>query len=301
MGGTGVNMAESAATVVSVRPRMGAVIVALFKLRIVALLLVAALGGAFLAAGGRPAAGDILVLLLAGAASAGGASALNDYIERDRDAQMQRTRKRRPLVTGAVAPRVALIAGLALVAGAVLLTLPFNPVLSAFLFLGAFIYVVVYTLWLKPRTSLNIVVGGLAGSCAVLSGSAAVGAWADPGALLLALLLFFWTPIHFWSLALVYREDYEQVGVPMLPVTVSRRAAAGWALTHGVGVAASALLLGGLGLEYLLPALVMSGLLLARAVGLLRDPSTKRAWGLFHTSNVYLLVILVAVCVGAAM
>ncbi|MCU0507323.1 MAG: heme o synthase [Anaerolineae bacterium] len=295
-------MAESAATAVSVRPRMGAVIVALFKLRIVALLLVAALGGAFLAAGGRPAARDILVLLLAGAASAGGASALNEYIERDRDALMQRTRKRRPLATGAIEPRVALLSGLALVFGSVLLTLPFDPILSVFLFLGAFIYVVVYTLWLKPRTSLNIVIGGLAGSCAVLSGSAAAGAWADPGALLLALMLFFWTPIHFWSLALVYREDYEQVGVPMLPVTVSRRAAAGWALAHGVGVAASALLLAlrpGLGLAYLLPAAAMSALLLGRAVALVADPTVERAWQAFHTSNLYLLVILVAVCAAA--
>jgi protoheme IX farnesyltransferase len=294
-------MADGAATIVPARQRLGAVIVALFKLRIVALLLVAALGGAFLAAGGQPESGAIVALLLSGAASAGGASALNEYIERDRDALMQRTRKRRPLATGAVSPRAALVAGLALVIGSVLLTLPFNPILSAFLFLGAFIYVVVYTLWLKPRTSLNIVVGGLAGSCAVLSGSAAAGEWAGGGALLLALLLFFWTPIHFWSLALVYREDYARVGVPMLPARVSARAAAGWALAHGVGVAVSALLLGGLGLEYLLPAGGMSMLLLVRAAGLVADPSARKAWRLFHTSNLYLLVILVAVCVGAAM
>jgi protoheme IX farnesyltransferase len=278
---------------------MGAVIVALFKLRIVALLLVAALGGAFLAAGGRPAAGDILVLLLAGAASAGGASALNEYIERDRDALMQRTRKRRPLATGTVEPRAALLSGLALIFGSVLLTLPCNPILSVFLFLGAFIYVVVYTRWLKPRTSLNIVIGGLAGSCAVLSGSAAAGAWANGGALLLALLLFFWTPIHFWSLALVYREDYEQVGVPILPLRVSARAAAAWALLHGFGTATCALLLGRLGLEYLLPAVAMSALLLVWAFQLTADPSTRKAWRLFHMSNLYLLVILIAVCVGA--
>ena len=221
-----------------------------------------------MASAGRPGWQALVVLLLAGTASAGGASALNEYIERDRDSQMQRTRNRRPLATGAAQPRVSLlIAGIALIAAAVLLTLPFNPIMSAFLFLGAFIYVVIYTLWLKPRTSLNIVIGGLAGSCAVLSGSAAVGAWADPAALLLAALLFFWTPIHFWSLALVYRDDYAQVGVPMLPVTAGRRKAAAWGLAHGFGVAIAAMLLAlqpGLGLIYLIPALVMTMLLLVR-------------------------------------
>jgi protoheme IX farnesyltransferase len=296
-------MADSSTVSVSEKPRISAVIAALFKLRIVVLLLLAALGGAFLASAGRPGWQAIVALLLAGAASAGGASALNEYIERDRDALMQRTRKRRPLATGAAQPRVALIAGIALVAGAVLLTLPFNPIMSACLFLGAFIYVVIYTLWLKPRTSLNIVIGGLAGSCAVLSGSAAVGAWADPAALLLAALLFFWTPIHFWSLALVYREDYAQVGVPMLPVTVSRRRAAAWGLAHGVGVAIAAALLAlqpGLGFIYLIPALAMTALLLASGAWLVRDPSVKNAWRLFHTSNFYLLIILVAACIAAA-
>ena len=295
-------MTDTSTTTVSEKPRIGVVIVALFKLRIVVLLLLAALGGAFLASAGRPGWQATLALLLAGTASAGGASALNEYIERDRDAQMQRTRKRRPLATGATQPRVALIAGIALVAGSVLLTLPFNPIMSVFLFLGAFIYVVIYTLWLKPRTSLNIVIGGLAGSCAVLSGSAAVGAWADPAALLLAVLLFFWTPIHFWSLALVYREDYAQVGIPMLPVTASRRTSAAWGLVHGIGVAIAALLLAlqpGLGLIYLIPALALTVLLLARAGKLVADPSVKNAWRLFHTSNFYLLVILLAACVAA--
>ena len=296
-------MADSSTVSVAEKPRISAVIVALFKLRIVVLLLLAALGGAFLASAGRPGWQALVVLLLAGTASAGGASALNEYIERDRDSRMQRTRNRRPLATGAAQPRVALIAGIALIAAAVLLTLPFNPIMSAFLFLGAFIYVVIYTLWLKPRTSLNIVIGGLAGSCAVLSGSAAVGAWADPAALLLAALLFFWTPIHFWSLALVYRDDYAQVGVPMLPVTAGRRRSAAWGLAHGFGVGIAALLLAlqpGLGLIYLIPALVMTVLLLVRGGKLVADPSVKNAWRLFHTSNLYLLVILLAACIAAA-
>jgi protoheme IX farnesyltransferase len=295
-------MADSSTVSVAEKPRISAVIVALFKLRIVVLLLLAALGGAFLASAGRPGWQALVVLLLAGTASAGGASALNEYIERDRDSQMQRTRNRRPLATGAAQPRAALIAGIALIAAAVLLTLPFNPIMSAFLFLGAFIYVVIYTLWLKPRTSLNIVIGGLAGSCAVLSGSAAVGAWAAPAALLLAALLFFWTPIHFWSLALVYRDDYAQVGVPMLPVTAGRRRAAAWGLAHGLGVGIAALMLAlqpGMGLIYLIPALVMTVLLLVRGGRLVADPSVRNAWRLFHISNLYLLVILLAACIAA--
>ena len=282
---------------------MGQVIVALFKLRIVALLLVAAMAGAFLASDGRPGGREMLVLVLAGAASAGGASALNEYFERGRDALMQRTRRRRPLATGAIArPAAALMAGVSLATGAVVLTLPFNPILSLFLFLGAFIYVVIYTLWLKPRTSLNIVVGGMAGSCAVLSGSAAVHAWADPGALLLALMLFLWTPIHFWSLAMVYREDYARVGVPMLPVQATPRTAAAWSLAHGVGAGATACLLA-LWLSfdpiYLAPALAMTALLIGRSVQLVITPSSNRAWQVFHTSNIFLLVVLLAACLAS--
>ena len=170
--------------------------------------------------------------------SAGGASALNEYLERDKDALMNRTRKR-PLVSGALgsAPWVPAL-GIGMILAPSLILLPFNPMLALFLFLGAFIYVVIYTIWLKPRTVLNIVIGGAAGSCAVLSGSAAINggaAWADAGALLLALLVFLWTPIHFWSLALVYREDYPRAGVPMLPVRATPRRAAFWGLVHGVG------------------------------------------------------------------
>lgn len=296
---------SKAASLTATGPRLGAVIVALFKLRIVALLLLAALAGAFLAAGGRPGWRDLLVLILTGAAAAAGASALNEYFERERDAQMRRTASRRPLTTGAIGnPRVALIAGLVLVAVAVLAALLFNPVLAFFLFAGAFIYAGIYTLWLKPRTPLNIVIGGLAGSCAVLSGSAAVGRWDDPAALLLALALFFWTPIHFWSLALVFREDYARVNIPMLPAVVAPRTAAAWGLAHGVAAGASALLLAlpaALGPLYLIPAATVTLLLLGRGIRLVTGPAAPRAWQLFHTSNLFLLVVLLAACAASAL
>lgn len=172
-------------------------LVVLFKLRIVLLLVFAAVGGALLGAHGRPTWGQMALLLLTGTMSAAGASALNQYLERDRDALMKRT-ARRPLVTGEVSPRAALVAASALVIGAsALALLAGNLPLAFFLALGAFIYVGVYTLWLKPRSVLNVVIGGAAGSAAVLSGGAAVGQWTDPGVLILAALLFTWSPIHF--------------------------------------------------------------------------------------------------------
>ena len=182
-------------------------VVVLFKLRIVFLLLMAASGGAFIAAGGWPGLGSLLLLWVTGGMAAAGASALNQYWERESDGQMDRTHKR-PLVTGAInQPDWIPYVGVGLILLPSLAVLPFNRPLTFFLLLGAFIYVGIYTIWLKPRTLLNIVIGGAAGSAAVLSGSAAVGSWNNPGALILSLLLFLWTPLHFWSLALLYRDD----------------------------------------------------------------------------------------------
>ena len=147
----------------------------LFKLRIVVLLLVAAMGGAFLAANGMPGIGALSLLLVTGGFAAAGSSALNQYFERDSDRLMKRTSKR-PLVDGTIARPgwVPYVAG-AMILVPSLAVLPFNPALTFFLLLGAAIYVFLYTLYLKPRTLLNIVIGGAAGSAAVLSGSAAVG------------------------------------------------------------------------------------------------------------------------------
>lgn len=279
-------------------------LVVLFKLRVVSLLLTAAAAGAFVAARGWPGWGNLAILLLAGLVSAGGASALNEYLERDKDALMKRTRKR-PLVSGAFGGATWVPAvGIGMILAPSLLLLPFNPMLALFLFLGAFIYVVIYTIWLKPRTVLNIVIGGAAGSCAVLSGSAAINggaAWADGGALLLALLVFLWTPIHFWSLALVYREDYARAGVPMLPVRAAPRRAAFWGLMHGLGAGISAVALAfasGLGLVYLAPVAVSTAVLWGLGIALVLDPSKPRARRLFHASNFYLLIVLVAVFVA---
>jgi protoheme IX farnesyltransferase len=280
-------------------------LVVLFKLRIVVLLLFAAIGGAFLAAGGWPGWSTLALVVLAGGLSAAAASALNEYMERDRDALMNRTKKR-PLVAGAF-KSIGWVpwTGVAMILCPVLATLFFNPALSAALAAGAFVYIVIYTLWLKPRTVLNIVIGGLAGSFAVLSGSAASGRWDEPAALALAALVFLWTPIHFWALALVYREDYARAAVPMLPVRSAPRTAAIWGLVHGIGAGLAAIVLAwlhpDLGPVYFLPALAASAALIIEGSQLVREPSKRVAWHLFHTSNLFLFIILLAICIDGVL
>ena len=277
-------------------------LVVLFKLRIVFLLLMAATGGAFMAAAGWPGLGRLLLVWVAGGMAAAGASSLNQYLERTSDAYMGRTR-RRPLVNGTI-PNAGWVpaVGVALILLPSLAVLPFNPALSFFLVFGAIIYVGVYTIWLKPRTLLNIVIGGAAGSAAVLSGSAAAGNWSDTGALVLALILFLWTPFHFWSLALLYRDEYRRVDVPMLPARTSPRQAALWVLSHTLPTGVAGLLLVVLpllGWVYLLPVTIVTADLFWRNLKLIGDPSPANARGLFMASNVYLLVLLLAICVDA--
>ena len=279
-------------------------LVVLFKLRIVFLLLVAATGGAFLAAGGWPGWGVMLLTWVTGGMAAAGASALNQYWERNKDGLMGRTRKR-PLVNADIAdPRWVPVVGVALVLIPVLAVLPFNRPLAFFLLLGAFIYVGIYTIWLKPRTLLNIVIGGAAGSAAVLSGSAAAGQWNNVGALALAAILFLWTPFHFWSLAILYRDEYSRADVPMLPTQTTPHKAAWWVMSHTLPTGILSLLmvvLPGLGWIYFLPVLAITVDLFNRNIQLIRDPSPLNARRLFMSSNYYLLVLLLAICVDMAL
>ena len=273
----------------------------LFKLRVVVLLMLSSIGGALLAAGGRPAIGDIILLLVTGFLSATGASALNQYLERDLDTRMRRT-CRRPLATGYFSrPETALEVGIGLIFLAVMIALPFNLWLTLFLALGALTYVGIYTMWLKPRTLLNIVIGGAAGSFAVLSGSAAVGNWAQPTVVGLALLVFVWTPIHFWSLAQAYRDDYAHAGVPMLPVLVEGRISAWWIALHTSVTVLIGLLLSAdpaLGWLYLLPVGAATLWLGYLSIRLIFIPNRFQALKLFKVSNLYLGIVLLAICGG---
>ena len=275
---------------------------ALFKFRIVTLLLFAGMGGAFLAAGGWPGFGPLLAMTLTGGLAAMGASALNQFLEQKADAMMRRTR-RRPLVSGAIerAGWVPVLA-LAMIFVPSLAALPFNPALTFWSLMGAVTYVGVYTVWLKPRTVLNIVIGGFAGTCAVLCGSAAVGNWAQPGALVLGLLVFLWTPMHFWSLAIMCREDYARVNVPMLPARASLRQSAGWVMLHAFATGFAALALVAdplLGAWYFIPVAMVTGDLFLRSIRLLREANSARARSLFIASNIYLAAILLMICVDA--
>jgi len=298
---------SSAPPITTYSTRLAAILRAamvLFKIRIVGLLLFAGAGGAFIVAGGWPGFGPLLWMTLTGGLAAMGASAINEYLEQANDATMRRT-KRRPLVTGAIdRPKWIFPVALAMIFVPSLTALPFNPALSVFSISGALIYAGVYTVWLKPRTVLNIVIGGLAGTCAVLCGGAAAGNWAHPGVLTLGLLVFLWTPAHFWSLAIMYREDYAKVNVPMLPARSSLRDSALWVTVHAGATGFAALALGvvpGLGWLYLVPVVVFTLDLWRRCAQLIADPTTARARALFMASNTYLALILLMICIDMVM
>lgn len=270
----------------------------LFKLRIVMLLLFAAAGGAFLGAEGVPSMKAIIAIIITGTLSAGGSSAINQYLEQSSDAKMQRT-QRRPLPAGAINhPRAVLWLAIAMIIGAVGAVLPFNPAMSLYLGLGAVVYVGIYTIWLKPRSVLNIVIGGAAGSMAVMTGGAAVGAAGNPGVIVLALLVFLWTPVHFWALAMFYRDDYAAADVPMLPVRASATHTAWWILIHAISTGLAAVVLAAmpsLGWIYLIPAGLITTALLVSSVRLVLNPVRKQAIKTFILSNTFLALVLGAV------
>ncbi len=206
----------------------------LTKPRVIELLLVTTVPAMVLAAGELPGLGLIGAVLLGGALSAGGANTINCWIERDRDQVMRRTHSR-PLPSGDVSPRAALVFGLVLEAVAfVWLALTVN-LLSAALSVSAMLfYVFVYTIWLKPRSPQNIVIGGAAGAVPALVGWASVtGSLAVPAWIMFA-IVFCWTPPHFWALSVRYREDYAKAGIPMLPVVVGIAAASRQILVYAI-------------------------------------------------------------------
>lgn len=232
------------------------------------------------------------------------AGAFNQYAERDIDAQMLRTRHR-PFVTGVLTAdqRWLWVIGLMLIAGAMLALAATNAVAAVFTVAGALTYGVVYTLWLKRLTWLNIVVGGLAGTFAVLAGAAAVDPHVAAAPALLALALFFWTPPHFWSLALYNVEDYKRTRVPMLPALISPRQSATIIVLHVVAVIVCSLLpaLFGAGLIYLGCAALGGAYFLYFSLRLWLAPTRARAWSSFTASLVQLTLLLVgAIADGAA-
>lgn len=271
------------------------------KLRIGATIAFTALAGVAITPGTLEA-WRVAVLGLAVLLASACAGGFNQYMEVDLDGCMGRTR-RRPFVTGELRRGWVWLAGFyGVLAAAVLAAATATNALAAlFVFLGAFFYGVVYTVWLKRRTWLNIVIGGLAGSFAVLAGAAAVSP--ELGALpwLFAAVLFLWTPSHFWSLAIAMHEDYAAARVPMLPVVIGDRPAARVILANSLLLVAVSLVpVGfGLGAVYLLGALAGGAVLLAKDLRLVKVPSRAHAMGAFHASLVQLTLLLTAAIVDA--
>jgi protoheme IX farnesyltransferase len=276
--------------------------VALTKPRIIELLLVTTLPTMVVAQRGLPPLWLMAATLAGGALAAGGANAINMYVDRDIDRVMKRT-KNRPLVTGAVTPAAALVFALALeVAAFVELWLAVN-LLSAVLAISATLfYVFVYTLWLKRRSSQNIVIGGAAGAVPVLVGWAAVTnslAWAP---VVMFAIIFIWTPPHFWSLAVRYKEDYAAADVPMLPVVASMKRTTTEIVYYTVALVAVTFLLGPvahLGWVYMITAAVLgAGFLyfVTRLWGLAQtgEVGGRDAMRVFGYSITYLTVLFVA-------
>ena len=274
----------------------------LFKLRIGVVIALTAVAGIAVTPGVRPSIGQAAVLAVAVLIASAAAGAFNQYAERDLDVRMRRTR-RRPFVTGELRHgrhwlAIIILMVAAAVAGA---TLAVNALAALYVFLGAFFYAIVYTVWLKRRTWLNIVIGGLAGSFAVMAGAASVSTEPSAEALALALVLFLWTPPHFWSLAIAYRDDYETAGVPMLPVLIGDRRSAYVILGHSIALVLASFIPAyfSLGPVYLLGAFLGGVHLLRKSVQLVRAPNPKSALANFHATLVQLALVLFAALIDA--
>ena len=273
-----------------------------FKLRIGMVITLAALGGMAITPGPSLPIWKILILSLAVLMGSAAAGAFNQYSERDLDAKMPRT-KNRPFVTGVFqhGHKWLAIIGLLLLLAITSAALALNVMTAFNIFLGAFTYAIVYTVWLKRRTWLNIVFGGLAGSFAVLAGAAAVDPSFGPLPVALALVLFLWTPPHFWSLAIALRDQYAAAGVPMLPVVKGDQKAARVILGHTILLVLVSLMpvYYGLGWIYFVGALSGGGYFLFRSVQLVRNPTKQTAMANFFASLVQISVLMIALMLEA--
>jgi protoheme IX farnesyltransferase len=283
----------TASTEVRPRPRALAFI-ALTKPRIIELLLISTVPTMIVADHGVPSIWLMVATVVGGTLAAGGANAYNMYIDRDIDALMERT-KGRPLVTGEVTPREALVFATAIEVTSFIWLWGFVNLLSAALAIAATLfYVFVYTIWLKRTSKRNIVIGGAAGAAPVLIGWSAVTNSLDWAPIVLFAILFYWTPPHFWALAIRYRDDYAAANVPMLPVVETIRTVAVrmllytlvlWALTLVFAPVAN------MGVIYIVSAVVLGGVFTAMAVQVLRNPDPKVAMRMFGYSISYITLL----------
>jgi protoheme IX farnesyltransferase len=301
-----------ALTVVAWRPTMPSRelvsdMVALTKPAIMSLLLLTAIGAMFLAARGVPPFSLLAATIVGGAAASGGASALNHYFDRDIDEVMRRTR-RRPLPSHRVPDEWAVGLGIVLnIIAFAVLALFANVLAAALAIAGTLFYILVYTLWLKRSTVQNIVIGGAAGAIPPLVGWAAVTGSLDLEAWLLFAIIFFWTPAHFWALALLISDDYKRAGIPMLPVVRGEEATTWGIFTYALSLVPLSLLLflgGGLGPLYLVVAVGLGLVFVGWAVRLIRAAAARRhavARGLYVYSLLYLALLFVVIIVDSSL
>jgi protoheme IX farnesyltransferase len=268
--------------------------VALTKPRIIVLLEITAFFAMVMAAHGWPGSGLVLVTMIGGALAAGGANTINMWFDRDIDQEMTRTCSR-PIPSGRIEPMHALLFGIALEALSFTVLAAFANLLAATLALSALLfYVLVYTMWLKRTSMQNIVIGGAAGAMPPLVGWAAVTGNISLSALFLFAIIFYWTPPHFWALALLIRRDYERAHVPMLPVVKGDHETRTQIALYTVVMVAVTMLpvfTGTLSFVYLAGAAVLDGIFLAHAVRTWRDASARSAGRLFHYSLLYLALL----------
>lgn len=273
---------------------------ALTKPRIIELLLITTVPSMIVAARGFPRVDLILWTLIGGTLAAGGANAINCYYDRDIDEIMPRTR-RRPLPRHQIEPRNALLFGSSLgVLAFVQLALTVNLMAATLASAALLFYVFVYTVVLKRVTPQNIVIGGAAGAMPALVGWAAVTGTLEVPALALFAIIFYWTPPHFWALALRYERDYAAARVPMMPVVYGREETTKHILLYALLLLAMCLVffsVGRMGLIYLVSALILNGGFIVCAVRLYRRPEPRVAWALFKYSIYYLGLLFVAAAV----
>ncbi len=275
----------------------------LVKPRIIPLLVLVALAAAVIADRAIPPLLTLAGLFAGGTLASAGALAINSYLEIDIDSMMKRT-MHRPLPSRTLPKSNALAFALILLAaGIVVAYLTLTLAATFFVALGAVVYVPIYTIWLKPRTTWNIVLGGFAGSCAVLAGWYAITASDALIAWILAALVFVWTPTHFWTLAVITEADYSAAGIPMLPSVVGREKASRYIVANTLLLIPISLLLylylaGSGELVYLAGTILFDLALLATNIKLLRAPTKANAFLAFKFSSPYLAVIFILGCVA---
>ena len=272
----------------------------LTKPRLLPMVLFTGLPVMGMAAGGWPPLGFVALTLLGIALAASSANTLNAYIERDLDAVMERTRDR-PLPAGRISPRAALVFGLALGVGSTALLFALAGLPAAGLGVASILfYIFVYTIWLKPRSSWNAVIGAAAGAAAPLIADVAVNGHIGPAGLLLFAVVFFWQPPHVWAIALYRKADYQAAGIPMLPSVIGDQPTRWRMLWYTIGlipVTLAPVALGLLGSIYGAVALVMNGWFVWVAVRVLRDRDDNSAKAMFRVSLLYLFVLFLAMLV----